>query len=135
MPTAAQPLADAEGKPSQVWWRFWYGLLTRSAATVTYLVATALTATGTAQADALQLTAEWNELTTVAANTGVVLFDFGAGLESTVWNAGANSLKVYPPVGSTIDGGAANDPYVLAAGKAQVFYQLDATSFRTLQLG
>jgi len=135
MPTPEQPLIQADGLPTWVWWRFWQGLFTRSAATIPYLVALGLTATGTTQGTALQLEAEWNEVTTVAANTGVALFAFGTGFDSRVWNAGANSLKVYPPIGCSIDGGAANAPYALAAGKAQVFSQLSATEWRSLQLG
>lgn len=131
IPTAEQPLVDASFRPSQVWWRFFFGLLRRSAATIPYLTATGLTAAGTTQATALALSAEWNEITTVAASTGVKLFGFGEGLESTVWNAGANSLNVYPPIGMSIDGAAANSPYVLAAGNSRVFYQLSATAFRS----
>lgn len=135
MPTAAMPIIDKGGMPSQPWWRFFYGLYTRSAATISYLVGTDLTAAGTTQATALQLTAEWNEITTTSVDAGVILNGFGAGLTSTVFNEGANSLNVYPPVGCSIDALSANSPYALASGKAQVFHQLTATHFRSLQLG
>jgi hypothetical protein len=135
MPTAAMPIVDQAGLPSQPWWRFFYGLYTRSAATIPYLVGSALTASGTTQADALALSAEWNEITSTPAGSGVALNSFGSGFESTVFNVGANALKVYPPIGCSIDALGANAAYSLASGKSQVFYQLSATQFRSLQLG
>lgn len=56
-----------------------------------------LTATGTTAADALQLTAPINRVTTVAANTGVKLPPAASltGTRVLVINAGANPLKVY----------------------------------------
>lgn len=135
MPTAAMPVVDQSGLPSQPWWRFFYGLYTRSAASIPYLVATTLTAAGTTQADALVLSSEWNEITSTPVGSGVVLNAFGSGFESTVFNVGGATLKVYPPVGCSIDALAANTAYSLANGKSQVFYQLSATKFRSLQLG
>lgn len=136
MPTASTPLTEGDGKtPSQAWWRFWFELFSRSAATIQYLTATGLTATGTTQADALALTAEWNEVTTTPANSGVRLNSFGKGLTSTVFNAGANPLDVYPPVGGAIDALGTNNPYILAAGRSQTYYQLSTTAFRSTQLG
>lgn len=138
IPTPQQPLinfAGKDGKPLQIWWRFWNGLYVRSQATVPALLATGLTAAGTTQATAFAMSAEWNEFTTVAANTGALLYNFGAGFASFVWNAGANALKVYPPVGGSIDAIATNGAYSLAAGKAQCFSQLTAIRWRSLQLG
>lgn len=136
MPTAAQPLDEAgNATVAQVWWRFFYGLYTRSAATIPYLVGSGLTAAGTTQTDATPLLSEWNEITSTPASSGVLLNDFGIGLESTVFNAGGATLKVYPPVGCVIDSLGTNNPYSLANNKSQVFYQLTATQFRSLQLG
>ena len=57
-----------------------------------------LTATGTTQATALELIAQYNEVTTTASGTGVVLNDeLAYGDEQTVYNGGANPLTVYPP--------------------------------------
>lgn len=136
MPTAAQPFDGANSiVVSQVWWRFFYGLYKRSAATIPYLVGSGLTAAGTTQATALALQSEWNEITSTPANSGVVLNSFGLGFESTVFNVGGATLKIYPPVGCTIDALGTNNPYPLANNKSQVFYQLTATQFRSLQLG
>ena len=64
------------------------------------LVGTAITSAGTTQATATELTAMDSEVTTVASNSGVILNRLIApGEEQTIFNAGANSLKVYPPTG------------------------------------
>ena len=131
MPTAAMPLAGPDGLPNQPWWRFWYGLYTRSAATVPYLVGTTISAAGTTQADATPLLAEWNEISAVAANTGVVLNSFGKGFNSVVFNEGVSTLKIYPPVGCAIDALGSNNPYSLASGASRDFYQLTAIEFRS----
>ena len=71
--------------------------------------AAALSAAGTTQATATELTATDNEITTVGANAGVVLASkLAPGDEQTVYNAGANPLKVYPPSGFKINALAAN---------------------------
>lgn len=129
------PLTGKDGLPTQVWWRFWFGLFTRNQSTIPYLVETGIAAAGATQATATPLTAEWNEISTTPVNSGVVLDSFGQGFNSTIFNAGANALNVYPPVGCTIDVLAINAAYSLAAGKSQIFSQLSATSFRSQQLG
>lgn len=106
-----------------------------AASTAGTTVATGLVAAGTTQATALVLVAGWNEIDTVAVNTGVMIPALGAGLASTVFNEGANSLKVYPPVGGQIDALGVNVPYPLAASKMQSLFQLTATQWRTTQLG
>lgn len=70
--------------------------------------ATGLTATGTTAADALQLSAVWNTVGTTAASTGVKLPPTEAGAMVCVYNAGASTLTVYPPTGSTINAGASS---------------------------
>jgi hypothetical protein len=127
----AQVIEGGDGVVTQPWWRFFYGLYTRTAATVPYLVGTALTAAGTTQATATPLTAEWNEITTTAANSGVILDAFGIGLNSLVFNEGVSTLKIYPPVGCSIDALGANNPYSLGSGASRDFYQLTATEFRS----
>lgn len=137
MPTEAMPLTKSvlDTTVSIVWWRFFFGLYKRSQADIPFLVGPNLAGGGTVQADALVLTADWSEIVTVPLNSGVLLANFGIGFGSWIWNAGANPLNVYPPLGCTIDAGAANAPYSLAASKAQLFSQLTATRFRSLQLG
>lgn len=82
-------------------------------------VATALTATGTTRADAFQLASYWNDVTTVAAGTGVKLTTRSLGVYSTVIrNGGANALLVYPfDAAGQIDGLGLGNPYSLPAGR------------------
>ena len=68
--------------------------------------ATGLTATGSTSTDALQLSADFNTVATTAAGTGVRLPPTEAGALVAVYNAGANTLAVYPASGSTINAGA-----------------------------
>lgn len=135
MPTREEPLQTGDGLASVIWWRFWFGLFRRSAATIPYTVSTGLTATGASQVDALQLDAEWNTVTTTPAGSGVILEAFGVGLTCQVINSGAHALEVYPPVGFNIDGGAPNIPYSLGPGKTQIFSQTTEVEFQSTQLG
>lgn len=105
------------------------------ASTAGTTVQTGLVATGTTQATALVLTRGWNEVITTPVNSGVVIPALGVGIESTVFNEGANALKVYPPVGGQIDALGVNIPYSLASGKMQSLFQLTATRWRSTQLG
>ena len=67
-------------------------------------VKTSVSAAGTTQCTATSLTAADSEVTTVAAGSGVVLSGSAtAGDTQTVFNAGANPLKVYPPSGQQIN--------------------------------
>jgi hypothetical protein len=70
--------------------------------------ATALVATGTTAADALQLSAVWNAVGTTAASTGVKLPPTEVGAVVCVYNGGASTLTVYPATGSTINAGASS---------------------------
>lgn len=99
------------------------------------LISDAVAAAGAAQVTATALAAQWNQVITVGAGTGVRLFQLGAGTENVVWNSGANALKIYPAAGSEIDSLGVNAPYVLAVTKTQVFRQLTATAWRSTQLG
>jgi hypothetical protein len=79
-------------------------------------VATGISAAGTTIADATQLAAAMNEVTTVASGTGVKLPVAAVGATIVVQNLGANNLEVYPPNGSgVINGAAAGGAITLAA--------------------
>src|SRR4051812_23098742 len=82
---------------------------------------TSLTGAGTTQADALAMMADWNEITTTGAGSGVLLPTLTGGQACAVFNRGANTLKVYPPSLSQIDLLGANAAYSLPTVKAQVF--------------
>jgi len=83
--------------------------------------ATGLTAAGTTQGTALALVASNNQVTTTALNSGVILPAVQGGEEVWVYNAGANSLAVYPPTGAAINSGAANASFAVATTKSATF--------------
>jgi hypothetical protein len=92
----------------------------------------AVTAAGTTIADATQLVAKYNNVTTAAANTGVKLLLGRVGGTQTVRNAGANDLKVYPPTASEgINAEALGAAITLAAATDQaiVLTRVSATKF------
>lgn len=92
-------------------------------------VAAALTATGSSATDALQLSAVVSRVSTAAASTGVKLPAPEAGAMMVVRNDGANTLTVYPPTGSTINGSASN---TIAAGKADLYFGTSGTTWVSL---
>jgi hypothetical protein len=62
-----------------------------------------ITAAGTTNADAVQLGAAINRVTTTALNTGARLMAPEAGSQVVVINSGANALLVYPSTGAAIN--------------------------------
>lgn len=94
--------------------------------------ASGLTATGTGTGTALGLTANVNQVATVAAGTGVRLPNqsfYGGDL--VVINDGANTLKVYPTTGGSIDSLGTNVGYDLPAGSVGVWTFASGTNWRT----
>jgi hypothetical protein len=85
----------------------------------------AQTATGSTQADAFALTTCSIEFTTTAASTGARLPAAGlnvvAGDILAVFNQGASTLTVYPPVGFKIGLTATNGGVSIATGKSAIF--------------
>lgn len=101
-----------------------------------------LTAAGTTQATSLPLPRDFNVFTTVAAGSGAQLppgvdqvvstQNTASGAQNTngiieqgdsikVINRGANALLIYPQLGGTVQGGAANAGFSVAANKVAVF--------------
>lgn len=104
-------------------------------------VASGLTSSGTTRADALALTKDINVIGTAAASTGVVLppsATVGVGGKVSVFNSGANAIKVYAAGSDTIDGttgatgvtltNAKRCDYIVDAAGAFISAQLGATS-------
>ena len=90
--------------------------------------AAGLSAAGTTQGTATELTASANELTTVGAGAGVALASaLAAGDSQAVFNAGANAVKVYPPSGMKVNALATNAPMLLATNTGCIFYCVSAT--------
>lgn len=83
--------------------------------------AVGLTATGTTQADALQLSAGVNTLGTTAASTGVKLPPCEEGAMVVVNNMGAQTLTVYPfeTSGVTVDSTTSAS---VATSRAAIFF-------------
>jgi hypothetical protein len=122
-------------KPTQIWWRFWFALLTRTLQTIQATTNDTVTAAGTTQATATILDSEWNVVTSTPANSGVVMDGFDVGISTTIFNQGGATLKVYPPAGMSIDALTINVPYTLANLKTQTFSQISVTQFISTQLG
>jgi hypothetical protein len=85
-------------------------------------VTTGITAAGANQAGATQLTTEMNQVSTVAAGTGVALPSATIGGHCVIRNDGANPLLVYPKNG---DGAAIN----AEATDASITIQTDTTAY------
>lgn len=92
-------------------------------------VATDLTAAGTTRADALQLAAETNNLTTVAASTGVILPVGVIGMRILILNNGANAAQVYASASETIDGTAGATGVAQANAKDALYIYVKANTW------
>ena len=102
---------------------------------ITTSAAGGLNATGTTQADALQLSAQINRVTGVAAGAGVILPAAPlAGDQITIYSAGLNPLRVYCVTGFSIDGASATTGVPLTNGRAAVFTLVGA-NYVSNQLG
>ena len=80
-----------------------------------------ITAAGTTQATATTVVNAIAYVETVASGTGVVLLAGNPGTSQTVYNAGANPLKVYPPSGVSINQLSANTAITLPANTGAIF--------------
>src|SRR6185295_15153787 len=90
----------------------------------------AITAAGTVYSDAYALTKNISQVTTTASGTGVSLpVPASAGTRCLVINGGANTLKVYPNVGGTIDGGSTNASVNLSAGTVKEYFCIDSLTW------
>ena len=104
-PASNTPIVDDKGAMSIPGMAFFRALFNRTGqdSGSAYATANALASAGTTQATALVLTADWNNVTTVASGTGVLLPALTQG--QMVWvfnNDPAQNLNVYPPIGASI---------------------------------
>lgn len=93
---------------------------------------TGLTAgTTQTQAGATAMTGSYNVIGTCAnLNDGVILPAAGKGSVIMVRNNGAQTAKIYPPVGGAINGGSANAAITLTANTtAEFFFTSDIDSY------
>lgn len=89
---------------------------------------TGISAAGTIQSDATLLTENFNVVSTVSANTGVKLL---GTMPQWVKNNGANTLKVYPQSGGTINANSSNAAETLFVGQSALFRPDSATHIET----
>ena|SRR5690349_18326363 len=90
--------------------------------------AATVSAAGTTQGTATELTAADNEVSTVAAGAGVVLSSqLAPGDTQTVFNSGANPLKVYPPSGKKMNNLTANVAMTLATNTGCLYKCISTT--------
>jgi hypothetical protein len=95
---------------------------------------TGRTATGSSQATAFPIADSFAfyEFVFVASGTGTVLPVAQYPASVQIVNDGANTLSVYPPPGGTVNGGAANAAYSLAAGSAAVFWLASPLTWKVI---
>lgn len=104
--------------------------VTKALTSVVEPLSTGITAAGTIISDATALTKVINNITTVAANTGVKLWAAKVGSTLVVKNSGASTLKVWPEAaGSSIDGNGAGNSVTLAVQAVGVFYRISSTAW------
>lgn len=89
----------------------------------------ALTATGTDLATAFPIASVWNQFGTVALSTGAALPTTENGIFLAIANDGLQTLTVYAPTGSTVDGSAS---VTIAAGKRRIFWTVSTTIWLSL---
>lgn len=133
LPPPQSPFVDPKtGFLSDDGYQYLLSLLNAAASSqATATVDGPLTATGTNQATALQLSAQWNEVDTVPIGSGALLSALNEGQSQTIFNNGANPLLAYPPPGGNINALAANAPFSIAAGSRATFDFISATQIRT----
>jgi hypothetical protein len=93
---------------------------------------TAVSATGTNQGSATELTKEINVVSTVASGAGVVLPTAVAGMVIIINNTSANTLAVYPASGGVINSGLTNAAYSHISGASLQYYAINATQWYTV---
>lgn len=93
-------------------------------------------AAGTIQSTATALVKQINTVTVGTTDFGVILplaYGGDSAAPIIVKNSEvSNNLKVYPPVGGTIDGGSANAAIDVAAGQIAVLYAKDTNDYVSL---
>jgi hypothetical protein len=96
-------------------------------------VTSGLTAAGTTQTDALLLATSICEFTTVASGAGTRMpANLDPGDKVYIYNAGANTLSVYPPTGEYIQSGAINAAFSVGANKSAIFIKRSSTKWMAI---
>lgn len=110
------------------WKVFGAGLSIPLAAAVCQDTATSVSAAGTTQGTATELSSADSEVSSVGSGSGVVLSSkLAPGDQQTVFNGGVNPLKIYPPSGMSINSLTINLPMILATNTGVLFKCVSAT--------
>jgi hypothetical protein len=92
-----------------------------------------VTALGSTQGTAYQITKNVTNVTTAALNTGVIVpANLSVNDVVVVRNGGANALAVYPQSGGQINAAGANTALSVAVGKTAILISLDGLNFIAL---
>ena len=125
-------MTDEFGHLSQTWMGFFRALFLRTGSG-TGVINTAdnnLVATGTTQADALELQSDWNNITGGSPG-GVLLPELTMGQSLTVFNNSGGNINMYAPrdVAMTVLGVVVpvNTPYLSTFPDALIFYYFSDT--------
>lgn len=90
--------------------------------------ATSISAAGTTQGTATALTSADNEVTSVGVGSGVILPSAAtAGDTVTVFNAGTNTLKVYPYTSEQINALPTNQHFLLSVNTGVMLKKVSST--------
>lgn len=106
--------------------------LSKAGTVLTVPAATSISAAGSNLATATQLTTLATNISTVAASTGVKLFDVTGlnGFAFAIRNSGANALTIYPPTASgTINGGSAGAGVTCATAELCILVKVATNAF------
>lgn len=93
-----------------------------------------VSAAGTSQGTATELTKTVNFVTSVTASSaeGVALPGAAAGLFITVVNTTATNLKVYPATGDAINDLSSNTAFIIPGESSMQFYAKDSTTWLSM---
>jgi len=104
----------------------------KSSTGIVFTADNAVSAAGSSASDATVLTKNINFVSTVAASTGVKLWDGGAGFGPiVVRNGGANTLTVYAPTGHTING--SGNSQTCSTTQTIIYFQVSSTNWVALK--
>lgn len=95
-------------------------------------ISAAVSAAGTDQSGATELSDVYSIITSVSSGQGVKLPTAEAQLTYTVVNTTATNLLVYPNVSDKINGGSANAAATVPGGSAVTFIAKDSTDWYSL---
>jgi hypothetical protein len=95
-------------------------------------ISASVSAAGTNQSGATELSDVYSVVTSVSSGQGVKLPTASAQLTYTVVNTTATNLLVYPNVSDKINGGSADAAVTVAAGSSVTFIAKDSTDWYSL---